>query len=374
MERILVLLSRPDDERLMEEMFRGSYEFVLNKDLAGDFDLCIVDEGSADQYLGTISERRKASYPVFLPVLLLVSQGNADSFLQLHAGMVDEVLFIPIRKMELELRIDALTRIRRLSIGLKHKSEEQVKTMEAANQAKDAFFSMISHEMRTPLNAILGFGSILEDEIPGDLNSLQHDYIGKILRAADQLLLLINNLLDLARMQAGRFEIQPEETDYPALIGETIEAIGPLFREKGLSVELSIDVPCKVVVDGRRIQQVLTNLLSNSIKFSPKGGRLQIRARLEGNRVVTEVEDQGIGISEEDLKKLFIPFQQINTKITREKTGTGLGLSIAKGIVEAHQGSIGAKSPGRGRGSTFFYSLPIGQNLKKCRQKIEGQQ
>lgn len=236
--------------------------------------------------------------------------------------------------------------------------EQRIEALQQMDQVKDEFLSVVSHELRTPLNAVMGFGSFLEDEVGGPLNAKQHEYVDKILKGADQMLVLIDDLLDFARMQAGRFGITVVETDYPTLVAETVEAFVPRGEAKKIRIESRVEVPQPVCLDRRRIQQVLSNLLSNAIKFTPEEGWVKVRAYLENGQLVTAVSDNGIGISPEDLPKLFHAFKQLDMGLTRRSGGVGLGLSISKAIVEAHGGTMEAESEVE-KGSTFIFRIPV---------------
>lgn len=237
--------------------------------------------------------------------------------------------------------------------------KEQLEALKEAERLKDEFFSVISHEMRTPLNAVLGFGSLLGDEVLGPLDPKQHDAIDRILEGSDRMLALINNILDLARMRSGRFELHFEEAHYPEIVEKTLALLNSLAQKKGITLESSVPDLGPVCLDQGRITQVLTNLVENAIKFTPKGGKISIKAWKENEQLVTEVTDTGIGIAQEDIPKLFAPFVQLDMGLTRKVGGTGLGLSIAKQIVEAHGGHISVSSPGPGKGSTFRFGIPF---------------
>lgn len=236
---------------------------------------------------------------------------------------------------------------------------QQIQLLKEAAQMKDQFLSVISHELRTPLNAIIGFGSLLEDGVAGPLSPLQRDYISKVLKGSDRMLILIDDLLDFARIQAGGFKITPEETDYEALVDETLEAFAPAADEKSITLEKDLQVRQPVNLDRRRIQQVISNLIANSLKFTSKEGEVRIKAWISGDRLVTEVCDNGHGIAPENISKLFVPFQQLDMSLTRKVGGVGLGLSISKSIVEAHGGTIRAMSEGLGKGTTIRFELPL---------------
>jgi signal transduction histidine kinase len=226
-----------------------------------------------------------------------------------------------------------------------------------ADRAKDEFLSVISHELRTPLNFIMGFASILEDEIAGPLNPQQHEYLNKINDGADRMLMLVNDLLDFAKLQAGKFTLAPETTAYPALVSEVIGSMRPLAVQKGLQLSTDLRADEALYIDGKRVGQIIYNLVSNAIKFTPRGGQVRVTTFRENGCVRTEVTDTGIGIATEDVPKLFTRFKQLDMSATRQAGGTGLGLSIAKALVEAHGGQIGVRSEA-GKGSTFYFTLP----------------
>jgi PAS domain S-box-containing protein len=227
------------------------------------------------------------------------------------------------------------------------------------DRMKDDFLAVISHELRTPLNFITGFASILDDEVAGPLNETQQSYVKKILNGADRMLFHVNNLVEMSRLSAGKLSIQPSATAYPTLVAHVLHSLLPLAEDKRIRLEADLQVSGEVLLDGQRITQVISNLLDNAIKFTPEGGRITIRAYAQEDRLVTEITDTGIGIAEEDLPKIFRRFVQLDMTSTRSVGGTGLGLSICKSIVEAHGGSIGARSEGPGKGSTFWFSLPL---------------
>jgi signal transduction histidine kinase len=241
---------------------------------------------------------------------------------------------------------------------ISHLKQEQIKTLKEADRIKDEFLSIVSHELRTPLNAIQGFASILEREIQGPISPPQRESLSRILAASYKMTELVNNILDASRMRAGNFAVQPTRTDYSSLVGEVLELLEPLGQQKQIEFVEETAVSGEIFLDDLRIAQVLTNLLSNAIKFSPRGGKIFVKASVGKGFLLTEVRDGGIGISSEDLPKLFTPFKQLDMSLTRTYVGSGLGLSIAKKIVEAHDGQIGAESE-LGRGSVFWFRLPL---------------
>jgi signal transduction histidine kinase len=230
-----------------------------------------------------------------------------------------------------------------------------------ADRYKDDFLAIISHELRTPLNAVLGFGSVLQDEVAGPLNANQHAYLGKILASADALLGLVTDLLDMSRVQAGKFVLEPRSTTFQEVAAGVLTRLTPMADRGGQTLvdRVPADLP-PLLADPQRVDQILTNLVGNALKFTGPGDQVELTARMEGAALRCEVRDAGDGIPPEHLDKLFLPFSQLDSGRTRKAGGTGLGLSICKALVEAHGGSIGVDSV-PGGGSTFWFTLPLDQ-------------
>jgi signal transduction histidine kinase len=236
---------------------------------------------------------------------------------------------------------------------------ERIEALEEADKLKDQFLSILSHELRTPINAIMGFGSILGDGIAGPLTPRQAEYLAKMLGGADNLLVLVNDLLDMSRIQAGKFTLVRGVIRFQDVAKNVVETLSPLvIRKRQTLVNEVPDGLPSLYADEQRVTQVLLNLVGNATKFTPEGGTIRIRAGIDAGSLRCEVEDTGIGISPDDQRRLFRPFTQLDASNTRKASGTGLGLSITKALVEAHGGSIGVDSA-VGRGSTFWFEMPV---------------
>lgn len=222
---------------------------------------------------------------------------------------------------------------------------------------KQEFISMVSHELRSPLNSVLGFLEMLPEGVYGDLNAQGKDKVGVAERNINRLVRLINDLLDIDRMESGRLSMEIQDVDLMPIIERSVEAVKSLADQE----QITIDVPelhAVVTADGERLVQVMVNLLSNAIKFSPQGGNIDVALICQNDWVEVRVSDQGRGIPEKFKTMIFEKFQQVTASDWRQKGGTGLGLAISKAIIDQHHGSIGVESE-EGKGSTFWFRLPI---------------
>jgi protein-histidine pros-kinase len=230
--------------------------------------------------------------------------------------------------------------------------------MQEASRLKSEFLANMSHELRTPLNAIIGFTELMYRGKVGELAPQHHEYLGDILTSSKHLLQLINDILDLAKIESGKMEFRPQEVDLGRLVGEVRDILRGLAGGKQLRVEMQIDAVGTVVLDPARLKQVLYNYLSNAIKFTPEEGRITLRIENEPpHHFRLSVTDTGIGIAPEDLGRLFVEFQQLDASSAKKFQGTGLGLALTRRIVEAHGGRVEVSSA-PGAGSTFSAVLP----------------
>ena len=235
--------------------------------------------------------------------------------------------------------------------------------LEDANRHKSEFVSNMSHELRTPLNAILGFSEALQERIFGELNGKQAEYIGDIHTSGRHLLSLINDILDLSKIEAGRMELEISEFHLPGLLEGTITLLRERAMRHGIALGLNVaaEVSC-VRADERKVKQVMLNLLSNAVKFTPEGGSVRVAAKGNGRGVEVSVADTGPGIAPEDQALVFEEFRQVGRDHARRAEGTGLGLALVKKFVELHGGTVHLESA-LGCGATFTFTLPAPGSL-----------
>jgi signal transduction histidine kinase len=228
-----------------------------------------------------------------------------------------------------------------------------------ANRMKSEFLANMSHELRTPLNAIIGFAKLMVHGKVGPVAPNHQEFLRDILSSANHLLQLINDVLDLAKVEAGKMEFHPERIDLAHLLGEVRDILRPVAAAKQIAIETAIDPACEsLYLDAGKLKQVLYNYLSNALKFTGERGRVQVRAWPEAMRTLhLEVEDSGIGIRPDDIGLLFSEFRQLDSSAGKRYQGTGLGLALTRRIVEAQGGTVGARST-FGQGSVFHAVLP----------------
>ena len=329
-------------------LFKGMWKIIL----------------SGNIWKGTIINRKKTGelyYEEMTVAPVLNEQGNITNFIAIKNDVTDR-----IRSEE--------------EIKQKNSELEEARLIaESANRAKSEFLANMSHELRTPLNAIMGFSEVLLNNMAGPVADNQKEFINDILESGKHLLSLINDILDLSKIEAGKMELDLSEVS----INELIEGSLYMIREKAIQHRIHLQTDMQddmglVTADERKIKQVLFNLLGNAIKFTPDSGTITVRARrvMEGtvpdlrtersgvvesglspDTIEISVEDTGIGISPEDQKRLFQPFQQLETTLLKKYAGTGLGLNLCKKFVELHGGEIRVESK-EGKGSSFIFTIP----------------
>lgn len=245
---------------------------------------------------------------------------------------------------------------------------------EAANEAKGQFLSNMSHELRTPLNHIMGFTELILAKNFGELNGIQEEYLTDVYQSSQHLLSLVDDILDIEKIEAGKMEIRVAPIELGTLLTQSLSIVMDNALRRGIRLMTHFDeIPGNIVADERRIKQIIYNLLSNAVKFTEDGGKISLNACLktdEGPEALTggqtrhkileiSVTDNGIGIKPEDMDKIFEPFSQVESALNRKHAGSGLGLAVARNLAEMHGGRLWAESGGPGKGSTFRFTLPL---------------
>lgn len=316
-----------------------------------------------DRYTGIISEIRGLNDCFFK---------MAEELSKSHEALEMKVMERTKELEDANSELESLNRELQLRRG---EAEEAKLQADAANRAKSDFLANMSHELRTPLNAIIGFSEVITEGMAGPLNDKQKEYLGDVVDSGKHLLSLINDILDLSKVEAGKMELELSEFNLKELIDGSLV----MFQEKAMKHNLKIMAEVEegiwAIADERKIKQVLFNLLSNAMKFTPDGGSVRITAQRvthpflpldkemlsevvpDADYIEITVEDNGIGISSEDQKKLFQPFQQLEAALTKKVAGTGLGLNLCRKFIELHGGRIWVESE-EGTGSKFIFVIP----------------
>ncbi len=292
---------------------------------------------------------------------------------QIAGAIANAQLFAERHRAEEELRQAQEI----LEARVKERTDDLVKARDAAeiaSRAKSEFLANMSHELRTPLNHILGFTELVVNKECGDLNPEQEEYLKDVLQSSQHLLALINDILDLSKVEAGKLELETVDLNLHVLLENSLYMIKEKAQKHGIRLVTDFDGILEFMrADERKMKQILYNLLSNAVKFTPDGGGVCLGARWhsenppnspwikggEGGFIEISVEDTGIGIKREDLQRIFAPFEQVESSTSRRYQGTGLGLSLTRRLVELHGGKIWAESAGEGKGSKFTFILPV---------------
>ncbi len=265
---------------------------------------------------------------------------------------------LEIQSEELQGKVEELEQVNQNLQAREHELQMTNQQLETANRLKSQFLATMSHELRTPLNSIIGFSELLEDETYGNLNQKQMKYVGNIVVSSKHLLQLINDILDLAKVESGTIEVRPEPLPLADAMSVVKSVVEPLATKKSISLSIDLAEGADMVsADPARFKQILYNLLSNAIKFTPSGGRVSIEAVHNDGVVEISVTDTGIGIGEKDQQRIFSEFLQVEGSYARKYEGTGLGLALTKKLVELHGGRIWVQSS-PGRGSRFSFTIP----------------
>jgi signal transduction histidine kinase len=291
--------------------------------------------------------------------------GGTEYAFQASAVLVLNRKLIVVKRLgaEFERRRLALQRARQTQLSYERLADAQEGLelrnleMERVNRLKSEFLASMSHELRTPLNSIVGFSSLLAEEGHGPLNAEQKGYVEHVRRSARHLLDLINDIIDLSRIEAGRLELCRETFSLVDALNDVLATIRPLADSKAIRLNVEYEPGCLVYADRVRFKQILFNLLSNAIKFTPNNGRVSTSSVTQGNWLAITIGDTGIGIAKEEQTAIFEKFHQVGVGTSGAREGAGLGLAITKGLVEQHDGKIWVESQ-PGQGSRFTFTLP----------------
>ncbi|MEB3216305.1 MAG: ATP-binding protein [Nostocales cyanobacterium 94392] len=358
--------------------YSGAFEILAEN----EFDCIFVDYLlPGKDGLALVQEIRTSGSKV--PLIVLTGQGDEQTAVQLmKAGASDYItksritpdllsatLRNVIRIYQVELQIESFNQqLRESNEQLKRKNKEleekkeqihlqNLKLLEAS-ETKSKFLATMSHELRTPLNAIMAFSQMLQRKNKGNFSTSQLEMIERIHNNGKNLLALINDILDLSKIEAVGLQLHPEELDLPLLIANTIDELRSLKAQKRLELEVKINLKnTKIVNDKTRVRQILVNLISNAIKFTEQGMVLIEADEISDTHIAILIKDTGIGISANDMKHIFEPFRQINQSISRKYAGTGLGLAITQSLIKMMNGHILVDSE-VDKGSTFRVELP----------------
>ncbi len=347
-----------------ERMFQLSREELLNLTIEA-----LVPERFRGAHLGHRSGY--AAHPVRRPMgagidLFGLRKDGSEFAVDIKLSPVAGHVMCVVR--DVTERREAEEKIKMLNRNLERRSQElaganielslQNREVERANRLKSEFLASMSHELRTPLNTILGFSELLSEENAGALNDKQKRFVTHIQRDAHHLLELINDILDLSKIEAGRLELHLEVFPMAVPAAEVLTSIRPLAASKRISIDSDLDTALVLNADRVRFKEILYNLLSNAIKFTPAGGRVWIESSTEGGSMRLMVGDTGIGIAGADQREIFESFRQASATTKGVREGTGLGLAITKRLVEQHGGKIWVESE-LGKGSRFYIALPM---------------
>jgi two-component system cell cycle sensor histidine kinase PleC len=284
-------------------------------------------------------------------------QKLVDNDLRLRATVID------LKRSQTELERQAIE-----LADLAEKYSEEKNRAEEANQTKSKFLANMSHELRTPLNAIIGFSEIMESGMFGTLGSEKYqEYCHDILTSGHYLLEVINDILDMSKIEAGRMKLDMEPLDLSKTLAESLRVVSGRADDKNLTLDTDIEGAIPIVADRRAIKQIIVNLLSNAVKFTPDEGRVIVRSRRRANSVILMIADTGIGIAPQSLKRLGRPFEQVESQLTKTYHGSGLGLAIARSLTNLHGGSMKLRSR-LGVGTVVCVTLP--REVAKVRAKV----
>lgn len=363
---VILLTTLSDPKDIIEGLDCGADNFI-RKPYEAEHLLTRVQHVLVNQALRKLKKSGGAGIEIFLAGQRYFINSERQQILDLLISTFEQAVRVneelKVREQQISDLNSQLARHAGELASLNSALTEKNVELENASQAKLSFFAHMSHELRTPLNAVIGFSDLLSSGATGELNSEQQNYVDQILNSGNHLLELINDTLDLAKIEAGKLELYPDVTDVRALLENSL----PMVREQAAAraIQLRLDIGEGVGdawLDARKVTQIALNLLSNAVKFTPEGGSVEMSADIISRQnapwLHIAVRDTGIGIAPENISKLFRSFEQVENSKTRSSQGTGLGLALVKQLAQLHGGDVEVQSE-LNRGSCFNIYLPL---------------
>ena len=339
-------------EQPLDEAFAPLYASLLRTAL-----LLVVGIGLSVAASLVLADRMVTPIRSLQAAAARLGAGHLDQRIDIHTGDELEALAEDFNHMADQLGESYATLERRVAART-HELAAANEQVEAANRHKSEFLARVSHELRTPLNAIIGFSEALEDRFSGDLTPRQERFVQHILSSGRHLLSLINDLLDLSKVEAGQMDLHVARFSLADALESGLTMVREHANRHHIALAANIDPALEAIeADERKVKQVVFNLLSNAVQFTPDGGRVDVTARAVDGWIEVAIQDTGIGISAEDQTRIFDAFQQARQGAPRDRAGTGLGLALSRELVELHGGRLGVSSE-PGIGSTFTFTLP----------------
>ena len=382
MKRLLLLIEHQQNRKILAQSLAKDYlilsaqaqeNFVLSSKqlLAEDFDLCFIDFGAVHQLRELVLAKRATTIPIFLPFVFLTTLQEVNLSCDHLEQLIDDIIYLPIRKIELQTKLRVLLRSRYSSLQLQktqQQLQEALSQEKELNQLKTRFISTVSHEFRNPLNSIAGMAQILEaygDRLSPEKKS---EIFQQLKRNVTTMNNLLEDVLTISRQNMGKLKLNSKSIDLEPFCRSLIDEIQIVFNHKQ-SIQFTYQGEPKFNLDDKLLHHILTNLLSNACKYSPENTVIDFEIQVSDAELVLIISDRGIGIPPNDIPKLFDSFYRASN--SQGFQGTGLGLAIAKEYIELHQGAIAVESE-LNVGTTFKVTIPSQPSSSIAKQNLAG--